>query len=183
MEQYNCRHRLYKSFLRSKCDNKRGHVEFHIVYLTPTYRFYRSYHPSCAILPSSSSFIAYSNECPFLFWTVMFTAMRGKSEFQQLFLSLVEEIYTMAYDCIRPKGTSFYSMQALLLLCYWHPPFNMLSNDPSNAFINMATHIGLRLGLHRPGYAKEFDARPYIDGNMLTLRRITWVACFVTNVR
>ncbi|OKL55823.1 hypothetical protein UA08_08812 [Talaromyces atroroseus] len=144
--------------------------------------FYQFYHPSCPLLPSPSTFITYSNGCPFLFWTVMFITLRGRPDYHQLFLSLVDEISDMAYDCIRPKTASFHSMQALLLLCYWPPPFNMLSDDPSSAFVNMATHIGLRLGLHRPGYAKEFDAKTYIDRNMQILRRITWVICFIANV-
>jgi Fungal specific transcription factor domain len=113
----------------------------------------------------------------------MFIALRGRPEYHRIFLSLVDEICNMAYDCIRPQRASFHSMQALLLLCYWPPPFNMLSDDPTSAFINMATHSGLRLGLHRPGYANEFDVKAHIDGNMQILRRITWVVCFITNVR
>lgn len=134
------------------------------------------------MLPALSSFVAYSNEFPFLFWTVMLTAMRGKSNFQDRFKPLAEEVCNMAYGCARPTNANFHSMQALLLLCYWNPPFDRIANDPSLSFISMATQIGLRLGLHRPDYTSDFDVKSCVTEDMRIFSRITWVVCFISNI-
>lgn len=102
----------------------------------------------------------------------------------------------MAFDTARPENASFRSMQALLFLCHWPLPFER-RGDPSHSFIALATHMGLRMGLHRPRFANEFANGNDVttgenddgagDGNgngeMEVLRRRTWAVCFITNLR
>ncbi|RFU35060.1 hypothetical protein B7463_g1298, partial [Scytalidium lignicola] len=143
--------------------------------------FFNNYHSFWPILPCLSSFIKYSGPCPLLLWTVLVTALRGKFEHRELYLTIAEAVRNMAYDTIRPEYASFHSMQALLLLCHWPLPFQR-NNDPSHSFIALATNIGLRMGLHRPRYAVEFVNESSTDGEMEVLRRKTWVVCFITNL-
>ncbi|EED14748.1 conserved hypothetical protein [Talaromyces stipitatus ATCC 10500] len=145
-------------------------------------QYYRYYHPICPILPPSSSFIAHSDESPLLFWTVILTAIRDKTELRALFSTLAEEVSSMAYDCIQPKNANLHAVQALLLLCYWSLPFEKLPTDPSLSFVNMATQICYRMGLHRPGFVVEFDRVTAVHNHPNIPRQLAWVFCFASNV-
>lgn len=145
------------------------------------HRFFAVYHPFCPILPDLPAFIDYSEPSPLLSWTVLAIALRGKASHKDLYTTVADAVRTMAYATVQPANASFRSMQALLLLCHWPLPFHRL-DDPSHAFIALATHMGLRMGLHRPCHVGEFrDASA--AGEMGMLRRRTWVACFITNIR
>ncbi|QKX60294.1 uncharacterized protein TRUGW13939_07437 [Talaromyces rugulosus] len=145
--------------------------------------FYEDYHPFCPILPHPRAFLGYAELCPLLLYIVLVTALRGKPEHNELFLALVDTVRTMSYELMRPEFVSLQTMQAFLLLCYWPLPYSKRIDDPTHSFIALATHIGYSLGMHRaPRYAKDFDNKLSVDGNMEVCRRITWVVCFITNV-
>ena len=110
--------------------------------------------------------------CSLLFGTVLVTALRGKLEHRVLYSTVAETILTMAYDTIRPQYASFQSVQAFRLLCHWPLPYEK-KHDPSHSFIALATHMGLRMGLHRPRHAIEFANESSIDGEMEILWRRT----------
>jgi hypothetical protein len=113
----------------------------------------------------------------------MFIALRDKPELKHLLSPLVEEVSNMAYDCIRPKNANFHSAQALLLLASWNLPFEKLPMDASLSFVNIATQICVRMGLHRQAFTAEFDRVSAVHDSVNIPRRIAWIICFTTNVR
>ncbi|KAB8227462.1 fungal specific transcription factor domain-containing protein [Aspergillus alliaceus] len=129
--------------------------------------YYARYHAFCPILPRQSIFLTYSDSSVLLLvsWD---------------FHSLCDVVRDLVADSIWPANGSILSLQAILLLCCWPLPFQR-NEDPSHAFVAQATHLGLRLGLHRPGHETEFD-NPSPDGEREMIQRMAWVTCFITNV-
>lgn len=113
----------------------------------------------------------------------MLTALKNKPCDGISYISLAEKVSEMAYDCIRPKNTNLQSVQALLILSHWNVPFERLPTDPSLSFVNMATQICIRVGLHRPGFTHEFDKAIAVQKSIDTGCQIAWIFCFISNVR
>ncbi|KAK4949742.1 hypothetical protein LTR10_011584 [Elasticomyces elasticus] len=142
--------------------------------------YFLRYDAFCPILPDSSKFLEYTKPCPLLFWTVLVTALRGHPERKDVYSMIADKVRIMAYEAPKPVNTSIQFMQALILLCQWPLPYEKME-DPSHAFAVLATHMGLRMGMHRPDHAFEygFDA---LSGGHELLRRKVWACCFTTNV-
>ncbi|KKK26304.1 hypothetical protein ARAM_001567 [Aspergillus rambellii] len=134
--------------------------------------YFTHYDALCPILPRVGVFVKYSDSCPLLFWTVLVTAMRRKSEHRELYSSLVDVVQTMAFEAASPQHKSLLTLQGLLLLCYWPLPFRR-NEDPSHSLLAIATHLGLRLGLHRPHHRADFEGSSSEDNTTTILKRIT----------
>lgn len=113
----------------------------------------------------------------------MLTALKNKSCDGISYAFLAEQVSEMAYDCIRPKNTNLQSVQALLILSHWNVPFERLPTDPSLSFVNMATQICIRVGLHRPVFTHEFDKASAVQKSIDTGCHTAWIFCFISNVR
>ncbi|KAH8688725.1 hypothetical protein BGW36DRAFT_331149 [Talaromyces proteolyticus] len=145
--------------------------------------FSENYHRQCPFLPPFPTFLEYSEACPLLLHTILVISLGGKPEHVELFSKVVDSVRTMSYDSMKPEHLSLQSMQALLLLCYWPLPYSKRIEDPLHSFIAIATHMGYRLGLHRPShFAMDFENKTLLDGNIAILGRITWAVCFIMNV-
>ncbi|GFG26455.1 hypothetical protein IFM61606_06437 [Aspergillus udagawae] len=143
--------------------------------------YYANYHMFLPILPVQAGFHAYSHSSDLLSSVVMLTALRRISEHHDLYLSLVDVVRSLLTNHLLSAQGTILTLQALLLLCHWPLPFDR-NEDPSHALIAQATHLGLRLGLHRPGHGREFLADPSPVENMEHIRQMTWVACFISNI-
>ncbi|KAF4177922.1 hypothetical protein CNMCM8927_008974 [Aspergillus lentulus] len=143
--------------------------------------YYANYHMFLPILPGQAGFHAYTHSSDLLYSVVMLTALRRLSKHYDLYLSLVDVVRSLLATHLLSASGTIQTMQALLLLCHWPLPFDR-NEDPSHALIAQATHLGLRLGLHRPGHGREFLADPSTVENMEHIRQMTWVACFVSNI-
>lgn len=142
--------------------------------------YYARYHSFCPILPRQSIFLTYSDSSVLLLSTVLVVASRRRLEHREIYISLCDVVRALVADSIWPANGSILSLQAILLLCCWPLPFQR-NEDPSHVFVAQATHLGLRLGLHRPGHETEFD-NSSSDGEREMIQRMTWVTCFITNV-
>ncbi|GFF89722.1 hypothetical protein IFM47457_08246 [Aspergillus lentulus] len=143
--------------------------------------YYANYHMFLPILPGQAGFHAYTHSSDLLYSVVMLTALRRLSKHYDLYLSLVDVVRSLLASHLLSASGTIQTMQALLLLCHWPLPFDR-NEDPSHALIAQATHLGLRLGLHRPGHGREFLADPSTVENVEHIRQMTWVACFVSNI-
>lgn len=144
-------------------------------------RYFLRYDGFCPILPCSSKFLEYTQSCPLLFWTIIVTALRGYPEQKDLYATIADKVRSLAFEAAKPANTSLQSLQALLLLCQWPLPYDRME-DPSHPFVALATHMGFRMGLHRPGHAGEYGVDSCNRDNEV-LRQKTWASCFITNVR
>ncbi|KAF2107394.1 hypothetical protein BDV96DRAFT_298868 [Lophiotrema nucula] len=143
--------------------------------------YFVNYHPQFPILPDIASFRDYSANEDLLFWTVVTIALRNKLEYRSIYLVLAESVRLLACDIARSGLPSLQSIQSLLLLCCWPPPFGPSIDDPSSTFVSLASSSALRLGLHRPRFVSEYEYKLQLDDFTLVQRRRTWICCFIIN--
>jgi hypothetical protein len=111
----------------------------------------------------------------------MVIPLRNRAEHKDLYFRVAPLVQDLTSEALHPNTQNFFSLQALLLLCCWPLPYGSTKDDPSHAYITLATSIALRQGLHRPKHSVEFGNIISQNSDDLTLSRRTWVACFVLN--
>ncbi|KAF2267779.1 hypothetical protein CC78DRAFT_456593 [Lojkania enalia] len=146
--------------------------------------FYTNYHNQFPILPDVSALLSHWENSDLLFWTIMSISLRNKAEHRDTFLLLATSVRDLAFDIMRTGPLSLQSIQSFLLLCCWPPPFGATIDDPSLAFVSVATIYSMRLGLHRPKFPTTFAANGYVssfDDFALIQRSKAWIGCFILN--
>lgn len=170
-----------------------------VLYLT----FLTHYHPLLPVIDINKSIELIYRLCPALFWTIMFTALRGQhslspvisqSECQSLYFavspilkSVLAEITISPITRYAPSevdepilnASSVYSVQAFLIYTFWPPLTSSLSADSSWNTIGIAFYQAIRIGLHRPGLTS--DRLNLTNQDLLNEQIRTWIACNIVS--
>lgn len=133
--------------------------------------FVDHYHPILPIVTLNGGPEHIYRQCPALFWTIMLVASRRYAQDDQLLLRLTEPVKAcLAEVTISPitryvasnsqvpilNIASVHSVQAFLVYTMWPPVTSSLSADSSWNTCGVALFSAIRIGLHCPGYAKDF---------------------------
>ncbi|ONH74886.1 Regulatory protein LEU3 [Pichia kudriavzevii] len=163
--------------------------------------FLTHYHPLLPVIDMEKSIEKIYKLCPILFWTMMFTALRGHhslepaispEECKELYFTLSPVIKSvLAEITISPitryapseadesilNASSVYSVQAFLIYTFWPPLTSSLSADSSWNSIGIAFYQAIRLGLHTPGLTSDRSK----SSDLLNENIRTWIACNVVS--
>ncbi|KAL2844809.1 fungal-specific transcription factor domain-containing protein [Aspergillus pseudoustus] len=144
--------------------------------------FYRYYHPRFPLLPDLLTLTRNCTSCQLLFWAVVAISSGYAEAHTDLHLSLAGPVRRLAgIEVINTDIASLSLIHALLILCCWPQPFGATASDPSWLYCGSATHMALKMGLHRPGDVGEFVYGVPVNEEQKLIRRKTWVACFIVN--
>ncbi|KAL2823385.1 hypothetical protein BDW59DRAFT_148809 [Aspergillus cavernicola] len=144
--------------------------------------FYRQYHPRFPLLPDLMVSIRNCTSCPLLFWAVIAIASGSSDTHRDLHLQLIGPVRRLAgIETTKAETSSLSLIHALLILCCWPQPFSAMATDPSWVYCGSATHIALKMGLHRPGNLALSVSGTRISEEQILMHKKTWVACFIVN--
>jgi hypothetical protein len=73
------------------------------------------------------------------------------------------------------------TLHALLMIIMWPLPYPGPMYDPSWGYCGLAVNAALQMGLHRPGFHREYGF-PDLTPEQSALRTVTWMVCFQTSV-
>ena len=145
-------------------------------------RFYHEYHPRFPLLPDLMATIHNCTSCPLLFWAVVAIASGSSETHRDLHLQLIEPVRRLAgIEITKPPSSPLSLIHALLILCCWPQPFCEMATDPSWMYCGSATHIALKMGLHRPANLAGSIHSAHISEEQILMRKKTWVGCFIIN--
>ncbi|ODV91011.1 hypothetical protein CANCADRAFT_57386 [Tortispora caseinolytica NRRL Y-17796] len=127
---------------------------------------------------------------PLLFWVIIFTALRRlpdakyRSIYDQL-AAKIKSLVTVTFvhpDEPFPRLPSVYSVQALLIYTLWPPMSYTVGAITSWTTAGLAMFTAVRIGLHRPGRAQDFD-RVKVSHRLPEVIEIvrTWIACNIVS--
>lgn len=175
--------------------------EDQIVILYSTFLTY--YHPLLPVIDMEKNIDLTYRLCPVLFWTIIFTALRGhhsldpvinpeerrslyfklapilKSVLAEISISPITRYAPSEVDEPILNASSVYSVQAFLIYTFWPPLTSSLSADSSWNTIGIAFYQAIRIGLHTPGLASD---RVKVNNEDLMAEQIrTWIACNVVS--
>lgn len=176
-------------------------TEGQIVVLYTTFLTY--YHPLLPVIDMEKNIEKIYRLCPALFWTIMFTALRGHhslmpsitpSQCQKLYFtlspilkSILAEITISPITRYAPSevdepilnASSVYSVQAFLIYTFWPPLTSSLSADSSWNTIGIAFYQAIRIGLHTPGLTS--DILKSSNKDLMNEQIRTWIACNIVS--
>uniref|UniRef100_A0A060T4K7 ARAD1A18414p n=1 Tax=Blastobotrys adeninivorans TaxID=409370 RepID=A0A060T4K7_BLAAD len=133
--------------------------------------FVNKYHPFLPVVDVSRGPERIYRQCPSLFWTIMAVASRRYDKDGELMLKLAPLLKTCLSEITISPTTRFisgesnepffnvasvYSVQSFLIYTMWPPLTSSISADSSWNMAGIATFSAIRVGLHCPGYAKDF---------------------------
>ena len=121
------------------------------------------------------------SKCPLLFWTVIITASRHSTSYSYLYDSL-----RAGYEDLLAKNMikvirSVAQLHAILILVMWPLPYPGPMNDPSWGYCGLALNAALQMGMHRPGFHREYGF-PDLTQEQVQLRTVTWMMAFQTSI-
>lgn len=160
--------------------------------------FVFKYHPFLPVVDVSRGPEKIYELCPSLFWTIMAIASRRYDKDGELMMQLtpvlkscLSEITISPINRFAPKSSSgpilnvasAYTVQAFLIYTMWPSITSTLSADSSWSTAGIAMYSGIRVGLHCPGYARDFG-RIKADNPIypkVTEQIRTWIACNIVS--
>ena len=121
------------------------------------------------------------SKCPLLFWTIIITASRHSTSYSYLYDSL-----RAGYEDLLAKNMikvirSVAQLHAILILVMWPLPYPGPMNDPSWGYCGLALNAALQMGMHRPGFHREYGF-PDLTQEQVQLRTVTWMMAFQTSI-
>lgn len=161
------------------------------------------YHPLLPVVDITRGIERIYRLCPVLFWTIMFTALRGhhdledvltSSECHSLYFTLSPILKSvLAEISISPitryaptevdepilNASSVYSVQAFLIYTFWPPLTSSLSADSSWNTIGIAVYQAIRIGLHSPGHTS--DRLKSNNNDFISEQVRTWIGCNIVS--
>ncbi|KAK3367407.1 hypothetical protein B0T24DRAFT_635799 [Lasiosphaeria ovina] len=72
-------------------------------------------------------------------------------------------------------------MHAILIIIMWPLPYPGPTHDPSWGYCGLAMNAALQMGMHRPGFHREYGF-PDLSQEQAQLRTVTWMMAFQTSV-
>ncbi|AOW04042.1 YALI0D13904p [Yarrowia lipolytica CLIB122] len=162
--------------------------------------FVDHYHPILPIVNLQGGPEHIYRQCPSLFWTIMLVASRRYADDDTLLLRLTEPVKAcLAEVTISPitryvasnsqvpilNIASVHSVQAFLVYTMWPPVTSSLSADSSWNTCGVALFSAIKIGLHCPGYARDFSRIKTASSNSLypqiSEQIRTWIACNIVS--
>ena len=156
------------------------------------------YHPFFPVVDVSRGPEKIYELCPSLFWTIMAVASRRYDKDGELMMQLTPLLKTCLSEItISPINrfgskkedgpilnvASAYTVQAFLIYSMWPSITSTLSADSSWSAAGIAMYSAIRVGLHCPGYARDFGR---IKADNPSYPKIseqirTWVGCNIVS--
>ena len=114
---------------------------------------------------------------------------------KQTFVAIMDGVKALATALSVYSGRTLGTVQGLILLSQWEPPYTRQKDSRSWPYINLvrscvsalastdhqATQTGLLMGLHRPFHSFEFTSRPSQQALADTMvgkeRTLAWIMC------
>lgn len=118
---------------------------------------------------------------PILFWTIAIIAARTSTSHPELYSGLRPAYEELLASNIIKVIRSVSSLHALLLITMFPLPYPGPTHDPSWGYCGLAVNAALQMGLHRPGFHREYGF-PDLTPEQSALRTVTWMVCFQTSV-
>jgi transcriptional regulatory protein LEU3 len=159
--------------------------------------FVHKYHPFLPVVDVTRGPEEIHRLCPSLFWTIMAVASRRYDKDKELMMKLAPLLKSCLSDITISPITryggggdkpnfnlaSVYSVQAFLIYTFWSPLTSSMVADSSWSSAGIALFNAVRVGLHCPGYAREFGRVKADNPNYpkISEQIRTWTCCNIVS--
>jgi hypothetical protein len=138
-------------------------------------------YPHFPVLDTSETRTEMYEKSPLLFWTVIIVASKCSANYSHLYDLLGPAHESMLAASIVKVTRSVPQLHAILILTMWPLPYPGPTHDPSWGYCGLAMNAALQMGMHRPGFHREYGF-PDLSQEQVQLRTVTWMMAFQTSV-
>ncbi|KAF3929416.1 hypothetical protein ABW19_dt0210175 [Dactylella cylindrospora] len=146
--------------------------------------FFEFYHPFLPMLDPSTTPSTYYTSSQLLFWVVVSIASRRyPSGEPNLLIRLSRAVSKLVWSTLATVPHSKHVVKALILLSTWPFPTSSTLTDPTYMLSGLAVSVAIQMGLHRPGYGKDYTkyaSKAKFDNMEVSDRMITWACCNIS---
>lgn len=135
--------------------------------------FWQHMHGHIPILDTSRATPDICDSTPFMFWTIIVVTCRYHPKHYALFHLLHPHYRPLLGKALASSPASLYTIQTLLILCYWPLPCQKQPHDPSWHICGVAINAALSLGLHTSNNRRALK----LTQEHREARTKTWLAC------
>ncbi|KAL3450491.1 hypothetical protein BJX65DRAFT_305329 [Aspergillus insuetus] len=144
--------------------------------------FFSNYHPMVPFMSENLDIVDCYRTCPLLFWTMISIAASRFDSHPTLLTELAPALDELLNSSIISGVNSPFQIQAVILLGYWPLPLphHRFWTNRTLLYWNVTVTSAMQLGLHRPGYEREYTlkrAQPSaVLPDVAVNRNMAWVA-------
>ena len=143
--------------------------------------FQRKYYPHVLCLDIRTPLSKLPTQSSPLFWTMILMSTRFHPQYFSLFPRLIQPYEHLIAICLFKPMLKLQSIQAIHMLAMWPLPSRMQPEDPSYNYAGIITNAALHIGLHAPGFEREYGF-PNATQKDTELRTKTWLSLFNHNI-
>ncbi|KAK3389577.1 hypothetical protein B0H63DRAFT_463977 [Podospora didyma] len=137
-----------------------------------------SYFP---VLDTSQTRDEMHEKCPLLFWTIIIITSKYSTTRTSLYAALTPAYENLLAASIVKVTRSVSQLHAVLMIIMWPLPYPGPTHDPSWGYCGLVMNAALQMGMHRPGFHREYGF-PDLTQEQVQLRTVTWMMAFQTSV-
>lgn len=130
-------------------------------------------HEHFPILDTNRPIPEVADTIPFLFWTIVVVNCRYHYKHYTLLRRLRPHYQPLLGKALATSPASLYTIQTLLVLCYWPLPCNKQPHDPSWHIYDVAINAALFLGLHTSAEQRALRLNEHAS----EVRSKIWLGC------
>ncbi|EWC43830.1 hypothetical protein DRE_07274 [Drechslerella stenobrocha 248] len=146
--------------------------------------FFVCYHPFLPMLDPATPPSVYYSSSQLLFWVVISIASRRYPNGEpNLLIRLSRAVSKLVWSTLAAVPHNKYVVKALILLSTWPFPTSSTLTDPTYMLSGLAVSVAIQMGLHRPGYGKDytkFANKAKVDNSEVSDRTTTWACCNIS---
>ncbi|KAF3927947.1 hypothetical protein ABW20_dc0108594 [Dactylellina cionopaga] len=147
--------------------------------------YFEHYHHFLPMLDPSTPPSTYYTSSQLLFWVVIsIGSRRYPSGEPNLLMRLSRAVSKLVWSTLAAVPHNKYVVKALILLSTWPFPTSSTLTDPTYMLSCLAVSVAIQMGLHRPGYGKDytkFANKAKVDSTEVCDRTSTWACCNISS--
>ncbi|KAI4148687.1 MAG: hypothetical protein LQ340_004995, partial [Diploschistes diacapsis] len=132
-------------------------------------------------LEPCTSLNSYYQSSELLFWTVCMTGCFVFNEFDQYHYKLIPHHRLLLSSKMMGDRITLKTVHAMLCMATWTYPVSSQYDDLTWMLCGAAIHMGMMMGLHKPGHVHEYAAILQRDPGSAYVRNVTWLSIFITS--
>ena len=143
--------------------------------------FDESHYKHGPFLEPCTSLHAYYESSKLLFWTVCMTGCFVYNEFDQYHYKLIPHHRLLLSSKMMSNRVTLKTVHAMLCMATWTYPVSSEYDDLTWMLCGAAIHMGMMMGLHKPGHVHEYATILRRDPGSAYVRNVTWLSIFITS--
>lgn len=130
-------------------------------------------------LEPCTSLHAYYESSKLLFWTICMIGCFVFNEYDPLYYKILPHHRQLLSSKMMGDRVTLKTVHAMMCMATWTYPVSTQYDDLTWMLCGAAIHMGMIMGLHKPGHVHEYNQLNHRDPGSTYTRNVTWLSIFI----